>query len=76
MQLGADAPRSAIAMAEQILDVLGQVLVQDSLHLAPLYPENRVHALLLADQEFKDMLVAYNECLVTGVSLCKDLYRN
>jgi len=73
VQLGQDAPRSATAFADQILDMLLQVLVQDALHLAPLYPRNRVHAFLLADQEFRGMLAAYKACLASGVSHCNCL---
>ena len=53
--------RSARAFAATILDMLLMVLVQDSLELAPIYPGNRVHARLLADEEFQAMLVIYEE---------------
>jgi hypothetical protein len=65
--MGASAPKSAVAFADQILDMLAITLVQDSLVLAERFPDNRVHAHLLRNDEFKDMLVAYKECEATGV---------
>ena len=63
MQLDPDKIKhwSAKKFAGQILDMLLMVLVQDSLELAPLYPGNRVHARLLADEEFQAMRVIYEE---------------
>ena len=66
---GTPATSSAANFAEQILDMLATVLVQDSLLLAEQYPESRVHQHLLRNQEFRDMLVAYKECEMTGVRL-------
>ena len=59
---------SAKQFAREILDMLLMVLVQDSLELAPIYPENRVHALLLADVEFQELLVIYEERKARDVS--------
>ena len=67
MQMGKGAPTSAKGLAFNVFPVLALVLIQDSLELAEIYPDNRVHQLLLQDPSFQALLQEHKSMKVSGV---------
>ena len=63
-----DSAGTSVRSAALLWRYLAHVLVQDSLELVGLYPDQRVHIFLMANPEFVKLLNKYHADKKTGVS--------